>query len=343
MRAGITLLVLTSSLFLARPAAAWNGVGHMAVAKVAYDGLSDAGRKRAQEILSRHPHYEAYLTKNRPANVDVGEWVFLRASTWPDWVRGPLKPEKPDPAVVRFHRPGDHYTNRPVFAKDATPEFAAKVRAKPDRSDVLCALKQRAAEFGLPTAAPEDRAVALCWLLHLVGDVHQPLHCAGLYAEPLFPPPGGDLGGNAVGVRVRGEKVRLHTYWDGLLGTTADLTAEVRDTPQYTEEAYKVATLAAERIRKANPRESLAELTKPTEFRDWVAEGFEIAEKVAYWDGAIMQRAVLVPPGYPPAIPDTAKEVPDGYAGKAAAVADRRAAVAGYRLADLLGHILPGE
>ena len=141
MRSGaITVLALAGLVAAARPAPAWNAVGHMTVAKVAFDDLSEADRKKAYTLLTHHPHYETYLTKKRPGSVPVEEWVFLRAATWPDYVRGPLRPEKPDPAVVRYHRPGDHFANFPVFARDATPEFVAKIRALPDKHDVVCAL-----------------------------------------------------------------------------------------------------------------------------------------------------------------------------------------------------------
>src|SRR4051794_37148479 len=60
----------------------------------------------------------------------------------------------------------------------------------------------------------EDKAVALCWILHLIGDVHQPLHCATLYS-PQFER--GDLGGNSFGVKINGKEYRLHTFWDNAL------------------------------------------------------------------------------------------------------------------------------
>jgi hypothetical protein len=189
------------------------------------------------------------------------------------------------------------------------------------------------AELTLRTAAVDDKAVALAWLAHLTGDIHQPLHCGTLYTEELFPT--GDAGGNATGVRVGGQPVRLHTYWDGLLGKALDLSAEIKDTPEYTELAYKVACLGAARLTRDHPRDALEEL-KRTDFKDWMAEGSELAAKVAYWDGEIARIAVKVPAGFNAPIPDAAKEVPEGYAQRAAEVANRRAALAGYRLADLL-------
>src|SRR4051794_22514834 len=109
MRLATAVLALAGLLAAARPTPAWNAVGHMTVAKVAYDDLGKDERKAAHQVLMRHPHYDTYLTKKRPDSVPAEEWVFLRAATWPDYVRGPMKPEEPDAAVVRYHRPDDRF------------------------------------------------------------------------------------------------------------------------------------------------------------------------------------------------------------------------------------------
>jgi hypothetical protein len=336
MRRGILLHAAIVTSLAAAPAAAWNGVGHMTVAKIAHDDLDAATRKQVDAILRRHPHYARYLTKNQLGQVSPEEWAFVRAATWPDYVRGPMKPEVPDPAVVRYHRPDDHFTNFPVFARDASPEFMKKIQAVPARHDVVCALRQRVAELELRTVADDDRAVAQCWLLHLAGDVHQPLHCGTLYIEDRFPR--GDFGGNAIGFRFGENKVpeRLHTFWDGLLGvTTGKEIGEIEDSPKYTEEAYRLASLKAAAVIKAYPRADLKELTTGRDFKDWADESFELAGKVAYADGKIAEIAVAVPP-FPQPVPPTVPEEPAGYSAKAQVVADRRAALAGYRLADLI-------
>ncbi|MBO0698701.1 MAG: hypothetical protein J2P46_09925, partial [Zavarzinella sp.] len=136
-------LALACLLMAAGPAAAWNGVGHLMVSKIAYDGLTETDRQKVHELLKQHPHYASYLTKNRPTGATEAEWAFLRASTWPDYVRGGIPPEKADPAVVRFNRPGDHYVNIPIFPKGVSEDFAARVRARPGQHDVVSALQQR--------------------------------------------------------------------------------------------------------------------------------------------------------------------------------------------------------
>jgi len=79
------LLVVT----LSSPASAWHKEGHMAVARMAWYQLTDKQKTRLGEILKAHPHYELFLIADRPSGVSEVEWAFVRAATWPDWVRDP--------------------------------------------------------------------------------------------------------------------------------------------------------------------------------------------------------------------------------------------------------------
>ena len=54
------------------------------------------------------------------------------------------------------------------------------------------------AELKSTTEDVTNRAIALCWYLHLMGDVHQPLHCATWFS-PEFPGKNGDSGGKRRG------------------------------------------------------------------------------------------------------------------------------------------------
>ena len=62
-----------------------------------------------------------------------------------------------------------------------------------------------------------DRAVALCWLLHIVADLHQPCHAGSLYSRRGFPD--GDRRANAIKTKQSGN---MHSLWDGLLGRRFD-------------------------------------------------------------------------------------------------------------------------
>ena len=78
------------------------------------------------------------------------------------------------------------------------------------------------AALASPTTADPIKSYDLVWLIHLVGDVHQPLHAAERYRQN---DPNGDSGGNGVKLRCAAAVAcasNLHSLWDGMLGTSLD-------------------------------------------------------------------------------------------------------------------------
>ena len=117
-------------------------------------------------------------------------------------------------------------------------------------------------------SAAIDKAMALAWVFHLVGDVHQPLHTSALFTTQF---PNGDQGGNLIFIRTRANAntTRLHSFWDGLVITTRAFR-QVRD---------KANEL---RSRVSHRRAALRELTE-RDFHDWSqAESFPAARIHAY-------------------------------------------------------------
>jgi S1/P1 Nuclease len=116
----------------------------------------------------------------------------------------------------------------------------------------------------------ERRAIALAWLFHLVGDIHQPLHAVQLFTDDY---PKGDRGGNQICIRVTqaGQPMDLHRFWDGVITSSQNLT-------RLRNEA------TALRNRQEFQRSQLTELAN-TKFESWAKESFEIATKIAYRNG----------------------------------------------------------
>ena len=69
------------------------------------------------------------------------------------------------------------------------------------------------------TPAGDVKSYDLVWLLHLVGDVHQPLHSSTRVSAT---DPGGDNGGNNVKLCASPCRSELHGFWDQLPGTGSD-------------------------------------------------------------------------------------------------------------------------
>ena len=85
----------------------------------------------------------------------------------------------------------------------------------------------------------------MCWLLHLIGDIHQPNHAITLFSEAF---PDGDRGGNLSLIRIEnGEaaKIRHHLFWDGLMGQFASWPGIVRLDGEFAEIEKQTSTTSS--------------------------------------------------------------------------------------------------
>ena len=158
----------------ALPAFGWGPEGHNLVARLAAAHLTPAAAARVAEILG-------------PGT------TMASISSWPDQIRR----ERPTTGPW-------HYVDIPI---DKPHLDMARDCPKGD-----CVIA-RIAEFEKvvvdPAATAVQRREALMFLVHFVGDMHQPLHCSD----------NKDRGGNEVKVDLFGRNSNLHSVWDGgLLG-----------------------------------------------------------------------------------------------------------------------------
>jgi S1/P1 Nuclease len=233
----------------------------------------------------------------------------MQAARWADDIRMRDK---------QYHRGPWHYINFP-FKPEGQP---ASVQAKePEPVNILTALAENESVVKNEND-PGRKAIALAWLFHLVGDIHQPLHTAQLFTVDY---PKGDRGGNQICVRVTqaGQPMDLHRFWDGVITSSSNVT-------RLRNEA------TALRNQQEFQRGQLTELWS-TDFESWAKESFEIATKFAYRNGG---RVWIPRAGNKDcATIEAAPVLPAGYAVSASRIADRRIMLAGYRLADLLTRV----
>ena len=291
------------------PAWAWLDNGHMAISRFAWQKLSEQERQAASEILKQHPHFEEFLKAERPDEVPEDEWVFMRASVWPDWVRNTHSEQ--------FDKPTWHYIEMsyvPPYSKLTLPEKESKT------PNAVTQIDWAAAQL-----RGEDKAikpVALCWLLHLVGDIHQPNHSITLFSEEF---PQGDRGGNLSLIRIEnGDPVKMHFYWDGLLGQYASWPTIVR-----LNEAMSA-------IESTDNSEIGRQLTEDAAPLSWAKESFAAGKKYAYLDGDLRPANSDTHPRLD-SIPQVSEE---GYAKPAAHLAQVRAILAAKRIAATLSKSL---
>jgi len=294
---------------VAAPAVAWNDFGHMLSARLAYAQLSPEARARLTAILKKHPQYEA-LADKCPLNTDKDLWVFMRAATWPDMLRTTT-----NPLHATDHHATWHYVNYPIDrdgVKGPTPDPVWK--AGTDPANILQALQKCAAELKDEKLPDADKAKALCWYLHLVGDLHQPLHATALFSKDF---PKGDRGGNSFIVDNGGRISRLHSIWDGILAND-EIGANVDARAKQLEQAPEVSK------DKLKP-----ELAKTT-YVQWAQESYELAKTAVYANGELKNAK----PAGNDTLPTTAPALPAKYIEEGRKVGEKRIVLAGIRIAE---------
>jgi hypothetical protein len=231
----------------------------------------------------------------------------MLAARWPDDIRK-------DPA---FHHGPWHYINLP-YKPEGQP--ATVLTADPLPENILRAYRVNL-ELLQSTAPESTKAVALCWVFHLVGDVHQPLHTIALFTIQ-FPAPEGDRGGTRFYIRPHAEShtISLHTFWDDLI-LGSEQFQSVRN------------TATALRLQPDHARLQLPELAE-TRFEHWAKqESFPLAKDQAYRNGQL--------PGSRDE--DQGEVFPADYIATVKPLAERRMVLAGYRLADVLQQVARQE
>jgi hypothetical protein len=293
-----TGIALCLALTSAGPALAWNDQGHMATGDIAYDTLSARDPKAVAAIvaiMASHPDHAVFERQLAGLTGKARERrLFALMARWPDDTRG-----------SPHDRPEWHYA-----LKVASPwRFVVPITA----GGAEKAFREQLAVARDPKAARADRAIALCWVMHIVGDQHQPLH-AGHWMSWKFPKT--DRAGTIAYVRwvPGGATVDLHDFWDG-----------VPTRPGGREAGSEALAASAE---AAHPRPAGGGLGSDPDkaFQGWEHESWVLAKTVAYQDGQLATGKTRA----------EAPVLPKGYWARARDVADLRVATAGYRLADVL-------
>lgn len=268
------------------PAFAWGPQGHRTVGAIADRLLTPAARAAVAQLLA------ADLDKfGNPS----GRTTLESVAVWADEIRG-------TPAA----EPRWHYDDIPVCGP-VPPRERYCAGGQCDSAQ----LERLAAVLADSHAELRTRNEALKWIVHLLGDIHQPLHAAD----------NGDLGGNRVlvalaGVRTRG-RLTLHGAWDSELVALALQTRSRQRPPRDIDAlALEARGLAAEAGQGA-----------PV---SWASESNHLARNVAYRYPGFACGSV------PPGIVLLDRD----YQREASGLARERLLLAGARLANLLNETL---
>jgi len=283
---------------------AWGSSGHRIVAAIAWKELGATTRKRIIAILKSAPA-NSEIAKLRPSSgadsVRNEQW-FIAVSTWPDLVRDPAR------LSHTYHRRVWHYADH-FWRDDDGP--AHEVKGPPPKNAVE-RLTVLVADLRKPGSTEFPRAVELAWVIHLMGDIHQPLHNASRISKGQLE---GDGGGNGMALT---NSLDLHTFWDHIPDEvfesdpsnkrTKKESAAFEGTPEYVEmwRATITKTFGPRVVGKSQSVDA---------FERWSLEGAKIAEDSVYRG---------------------AKAKDAAYQARVAAMSNRAMALAGHRLAGLL-------
>ena len=299
-----SLIVL--GLCFSIPVFAWDETGHKITAYIAWQRMTPDVRARVIKILLSAPE-DAQLSSfyvgsgSRTEETKKREF-FMLIATWPDIIR-----DKNFNTRFTKYAHGDwHYADTFWTWKDGKAEPVAD--AEPSGLAM-----QKISDFNQlirGTASDADKAIAIAWLEHLIGDMHQPLHAS---AKTTSSNPKGDQGGNLFLLTPKGtpreKQENLHWFWDSIV---------VRYMPNLKDQCdADYLDPIAQDIMKLYPYDKLKDRLNPGKFDEWKTESYNIATTEVYkgvnWF-----------------------EMPsDKYKKKAFEIAQERLALAGYRMGDL--------
>ncbi len=224
---------LIALILCAVPLCAWGPEGHGLVARIAMAQLTPAAKARIAEILGP-------------------DQSIASVASWADEVR-PARRE-----TARWH-----FVDIPI-----TDKHLRMTRDCPGGECIVARLEVLCQALENPATSPEQRREALQFLIHFIGDLHEPLHCAD----------NGDRGGNTVRVLFFGRELNLHSLWD------SGLLSRMPPADQLLPELSAVSAQRAGKWRKGTVVE-------------WAEESHKLARSVVYGRLPKVSNGVPVPLG----------------------------------------------
>ena len=220
-------IFLTLTFFIASDAFSWGKTGHRIVAHFAERQMSETTKNKVKKIL--------------------GFESVEEASLWPDRIKS-----------VASHR--KKYSHKHYISFEKKKTLSDKKLLSKD--NIISALESFEKDLGSNKSSPDQKKVALRFIIHLIGDLHQPLHVG--YNK--------DKGGNSVGLKWFGEPTNLHRVWDEHLIDMEELS--------YTEYVTKLLNNDPKVLKSYN---SGTYLSWAQESRDYLSKTYNFKNS-KYWE-----------------------------------------------------------
>lgn len=267
-------------LVVCLPIWAWDSTGHRIIAAIAYQHLTPVAKQRINQLT--RVMFRAWSPRNR----------FFAASVWPDKLR-----KQGDQRYNQWH-----FISYPLH----NPHHF-ELANQPD--NVVWAIRRSERILRRADTNKKTQAKNLSFLMHFVGDAHQPMHCITSFRHHWFT---SDRGGNLYPIKTHYAN-NLHAFWDEAAGWF-----HMRH-QHFPLRYYEVERLAAQLQLKYPPAFFAGHINNLNP-RDWTIHSYRLAKKYAY---------------------DTPRnrKPSRAYVRMARRIAEQQLALAGYRLAAILNTI----
>ena len=259
----------------------WNALGHMVVAQIAYEQLNPEVQKKVDKMVTDLGKEYPYITS------------FYQLGPWPD----SLKIQKID---IYSHW---HYTDL-AFSTDGTA-----LKNLENTDNVVWAINQMEPIVANNKANVYERAKFLAFLVHIIADIHQPLHTTSLISAKT---PDGDKGGNLYYIKfptAHPKTITLHKLWDQGIDVFIG------------ESTFDKVTALSHQITALYPREYFGTKVMDLKPDHWTNEGLQTSITMVY---STPENQILS----------------DDYQTSGRLIVQQKAALAGYRLAAVLNQLL---
>ena len=305
-----TLFCTAFILLFSLPVFAWDETGHKITGYIAWQRMTPATRDRVFKILSSAAEdsdiatfYLGYGSRSEEAR---RREYFMLLATWADIVRD----KNIEARYAKYHKSNWHYADTFWSWKDG------KSVMEDTHEEGGLGMKKLTEfiETIKSSASDEDKALAIAWIEHLIGDLHQPLHTS---AKVTPSNPKGDQGGNLFLLTPKGtpraQQQNLHWFWDSIIGRNIPNNKDLCDADYIDPIANK--------IMRQYPADKFRDRLKINAPEEWRQESLNVAMTEVYKDIEFFE---------PPS---------DKYKKKAFKIAEERLALAGYRMGEVFNQV----
>lgn len=307
---GVFMFVVLVMAFVL-PVRAWDDVGHKITAYIAWQQMTPETRENVIKILRSAPEDAQlstfYMTAGGRSEEARKREFFMLIATWADIIRD----RDFETRMKKYHHSNWHYSD--VFWKTVD----GKVVELPAPDEGGKAL-EKLIDFNKSirgSDSDKEKALAIAWLEHLIGDLHQPLHTSARVTDLE---PKGDQGGNFFLLTPkdtpRDKQENIHWFWDSIVVRAIPRKNDACDADYVDPEAKSIL--------KKYPYAKMKDRLKPGNFEEWKMESLKAAQTEVF--SADLKRFEM---------PSAA------YRKKALKIAEERLALAGYRMGALFNEV----